>query len=255
MNAPTNIPQDRKDRAHQEHREILLARLAKLEEQGRQTEKERSDLESAANEIMQHIELVVKEENRLHERRRALQTKARMIKDCNSLVSAKVKKLNRKKRALVSRIAENDHERDALFLRLAQEEAQNSSAAIRRIDHVPQPAADRRKTPRVAVKVSVNMHTEHNFYTGIIEDISEGGLFVATCENIPEGTLIELALSLPEKECIRVKGEVRWARIYTEFNKDFSQGVGIQFLDLKDEDRIAIEHFIKLRKPLLYEVA
>lgn len=255
MNTQTNTLPNRKDRAHQEQREMLLAHLAKLEEQGRQVEREKSHLESAANEIMKHIDHIVREENKLHERRRALQTKARMIKDCNSLVSAKLRKLSRKKKALMSSVEKIDLESETLHLRLAQEAAQNNVAAIRRIDNGSQPAIDRRRTPRVAVKVNVNMHTEHNFYTSIIEDISEGGLFVATCENIPEGTLVELTLSLPEKESIHVKGEVRWVRIYTEFNQDFSQGVGIQFLDLKEEDRRAIEHFIKLRKPLLYEVA
>jgi uncharacterized protein (TIGR02266 family) len=112
---------------------------------------------------------------------------------------------------------------------------------------------NKRKTPRCSVELEVSIHTEHNFYTGITENISEGGVFVATHERIPLGTDLELSISLPDHPMIQVIGEVRWIRELSEFTSDFSPGIGVQFINLSLADRKAIEKFIVKRSSLLYE--
>jgi uncharacterized protein (TIGR02266 family) len=97
------------------------------------------------------------------------------------------------------------------------------------------------------------MHTEHNFYTGLIENISEGGLFIATYENIQKGTELDIDLSLPNQPSIKAQGIVRWIREYNEFTADVSPGVGVQFVDLRESDQAIINGFLQIRAPLLYE--
>ena len=42
--------------------------------------------------------------------------------------------------------------------------------------------------PRVEIHVEVTMESDHNFYTGLSSNVSEGGLFVATHAAPPLGT-------------------------------------------------------------------
>ena len=112
---------------------------------------------------------------------------------------------------------------------------------------------ERRECPRVAVEVEVSLHTEHNFYAGLTRDLSEGGLFIATVENLPVGTEMELSVSLSGHAPIQARGQVCWVREYNQFNQDFHPGVGVRFTDLADGDRDAIESFLAARDPILYD--
>jgi uncharacterized protein (TIGR02266 family) len=112
---------------------------------------------------------------------------------------------------------------------------------------------ERRSSPRVTAEVFVSMQTEHNFYTGLTQDMSEGGVFIATMENIPVGTQLDLRVSVPGQSVIQVQGEVRWVREYNEYNQDFHPGVGVGFNNLSEEDRQAIASFISKREPLFYD--
>jgi uncharacterized protein (TIGR02266 family) len=112
---------------------------------------------------------------------------------------------------------------------------------------------NRRVSPRVAVTVNVSMQTEHNFYAGLTENISEGGLFIATYEEFPLGTLMDMTVTLPDIPPIQVRGEVRWVREYNEFTAEVSPGIGVRFLELSPESRRVIETFLRARSPILFE--
>lgn len=114
---------------------------------------------------------------------------------------------------------------------------------------------ERRKYPRKPLQVEVGVYTESNFYQGFSENISEGGIFVATYDIRSKGEIIELEFKLPgEEEPIRVKGEVRWIREYNPTNPEMSPGMGIQFIGLSEEAKKKIERFIKeKREPYFYE--
>ena len=111
-----------------------------------------------------------------------------------------------------------------------------------------------RQKSRASLTVEVSATSESNFYTGITGDIAEGGLFVATDLNHQPGTLIDLTLSLPGHSPLRLAGEVRWIREYSEFTEDMAPGLGVGFLNLPDEARRAISGFIDTRQPLFYEL-
>lgn len=116
----------------------------------------------------------------------------------------------------------------------------------------PQPV-HRRAHTRCDVELEVNLDTDSNFYLGLTENISEGGLFVATHRYKPLGTPVTLSFKLPGREQpITIKGEVRWLRPSNGRN-EVHPGMGIQFVDVGPEEHAAIRAFIRKREPLFYE--
>ncbi len=109
-----------------------------------------------------------------------------------------------------------------------------------------------RRYPRLSMEVSVDMSTDNNFYTGLTENISEGGIFVATREIIPLGTEVKVKIQLPRHEPFELEGQVCWLREYNEYTDDMAPGIGVAFAALAEDDRRTIETFIRERDPLLY---
>jgi uncharacterized protein (TIGR02266 family) len=137
----------------------------------------------------------------------------------------------------------------------------NNYAPDVRVQTMPPPAAQavdpnpahRRATPRCNVELEVNLETDSNFYMGLTENISEGGLFVATHRYKPLGTLVTLSFRVPNRaEPITIKGEVRWLRPANGRN-EVHPGMGIQFVDVGPDELAAIRAFIRKREPLFYE--
>ena len=116
----------------------------------------------------------------------------------------------------------------------------------------PGSGVEQRKHRRIAMDVGVSMRSAHNFYTGVIRNISEDGLFISTFEVLAIGTVIDLSVRLPGQPAIQVKGEVRWSRPYDERSEDLESGIGVQLLDLAERERDVIARFIELRQPLLH---
>jgi len=112
---------------------------------------------------------------------------------------------------------------------------------------------DRRQYQRATLKTAVHMGSESNFYSGFSNDISEGGIFVATHCLMELGRAKGIEFSLPDdNEPVRVQGVVRWVREYLP-GSDGTPGMGFQFIDLRPEDRQRIESFVKMRETLFYD--
>jgi uncharacterized protein (TIGR02266 family) len=117
--------------------------------------------------------------------------------------------------------------------------------------------AERRQVPRVEAVFDVTLESEHNFFTGFSENLSEGGVFVAAwafSNGSPpvHGDRIHLTFTLPDGgSAIEVTAEVRWARAHNELS-DTPPALGLRFLDLGDEHRQRIEGFVRSRDPLFY---
>jgi uncharacterized protein (TIGR02266 family) len=112
---------------------------------------------------------------------------------------------------------------------------------------------DRRRAPRINIHTDVSFESESNFYTGFSEDLSDGGVFIATYALRPIGETIDLSFTLPNGHIVNVQGTVRWVRETSEENTDVPPGLGIQFDDLSDSDRAAILDFVRNRAPLFYD--
>jgi uncharacterized protein (TIGR02266 family) len=113
--------------------------------------------------------------------------------------------------------------------------------------------AQRRTHARFAVDLDVSLGSDHNFYAGFAENLSAGGIFVATHLLKPVGSSIELSIHLPENdEPICGKGEVRWVREYNE-RSDMPPGMGIRFNEIEQSAVEAIERFLRQREPLFFD--
>ena len=60
--------------------------------------------------------------------------------------------------------------------------------------------AEARTAPRASAYVCIDVFSDHNFWTGLSMNISEGGVFIATHHDVPVGTTIVLHMSLPFEE-------------------------------------------------------
>lgn len=115
--------------------------------------------------------------------------------------------------------------------------------------------ADRRLQPRFAVAVQVTMDSEHNFYTGLTQDLSGGGLFVATHVIRDIGDRIRLRFTLPTSPVpIDAVTEVRWIRPTPVQGGGGEVGMGLQFIELPAPAKDAIGAFLLQRESLLYDV-
>jgi len=107
-----------------------------------------------------------------------------------------------------------------------------------------------RRENRATVEIEVGIGSESNFYVGFTENLSGGGVFVATYMKKEIGARIEVALSFPDGEELRVPGVVRWLR---EASHDGWPGLGVQFDGLTPAVEAKVRKFIALREPMFYD--
>src|SRR5688572_25246860 len=94
------------------------------------------------------------------------------------------------------------------------------------------PDSHRRTHARYGVDLDVSVGSDHNFYGGFAENLSAGGIFVATHLLKPVGSVVELSIRLPAPGApVRGVGEVRWIREYNDAS-DTPPGMGIRFTSL-----------------------
>jgi uncharacterized protein (TIGR02266 family) len=114
------------------------------------------------------------------------------------------------------------------------------------------PRTQERKHPRANAYLCIDLCSEHNFWTGLTMNVSEGGVFVATHVLLDPGALVSMHLELPKARILAL-GEVRWRREYTG-DDDIPPGMGVQFVNLDEAALEAIRTFVAtIREPLLYE--
>jgi uncharacterized protein (TIGR02266 family) len=114
-------------------------------------------------------------------------------------------------------------------------------------------AHEGRLYPRARIEVEVTLESDDQFFSGLTQNISETGVFVATHSLREVGAILDLELVIPFFDGpIRVSAEVRWVRLYSE-SSDQPPGMGLAFLDLEERDAEAIEAFIARRPSLLWE--
>ncbi len=108
------------------------------------------------------------------------------------------------------------------------------------------PQLEARKHPRLELGTIVNFsEDDHSFYTGFSENISEGGLFIATYTFQPKkGDRFSLSFSLPDEPPIEAIGEVTWLREHSSHSPTMTPGFGCKFINLEEDDKRRINRFI-----------
>jgi type IV pilus assembly protein PilZ len=119
---------------------------------------------------------------------------------------------------------------------------------------------DANRQPRIPLKIDLQFElkvsgdSSHNFYTGLTDNISEGGLFIATEQLIDIGTVISFQFMLPGMtEPVPLDGVVRWVRASDGFNDDLESGMGVQFTNLTPHLKERIHNFIEQRDSIFYD--
>jgi uncharacterized protein (TIGR02266 family) len=114
---------------------------------------------------------------------------------------------------------------------------------------------DETTVPRTSVSVAIDVYSEHNFWSGVTMDVSEGGVFIATQRMIKTGTMVIVDMDIPgEEEPIVALAEVSWLRAFSR-DSDAPPGLGLQFVHVCEESLAKIRRFAEsYREPLLFEV-
>ena len=113
---------------------------------------------------------------------------------------------------------------------------------------------ERRSSPRYQVKVDVGMQTESNFYTGLTQDLSGGGIFVATNQIRQVGERIKVLLTLPgQAEAFEILTEVRWVRDASLGRSVDDVGMGLRFLQMSPGAKKAVTEFLSQRESLFFD--
>jgi len=243
-------------------RQILEERGAELEALQEELNAFQQAIEADAKVLEEQIRKLAKEEAEIQQRKRALQHEATAIGERRTDAMKRAKAIAKDREALKREAGQLEQRKAQIQLaaeEAAQQRAFEESTRAAQIEPMPtEPVgkigAERRASKRVAVAVDVSFHTEHNFFMGLTENLSSGGLFVATYDDVPVGTKLKIKLGLPDQAPIEASGVVRWVREYTRFTQDVAPGVGVELIDLSDEAEQAIRSFLAQRDPIYYEL-
>ena len=111
-----------------------------------------------------------------------------------------------------------------------------------------------RASERFDLEVKVDLESDHNFYTGLTQNISAGGLFIATNAIRRIGDRITLKFSLPGAPELAVETVVRWIRENSALNRvEGATGMGVRFVNLSPQAATAIQSFRESRDSLYYD--
>ena len=118
----------------------------------------------------------------------------------------------------------------------------------------PQRSFRKKLELNLSFEIDLGKGSEHNFYTGLTNNISEGGVFISTPQVLDIGTKIKFPLTLPGMmEGETVEGEVRWVRREGRAEEDVPPGVGVQFTQISDNLKARINHYLEERESIFYE--
>jgi len=96
--------------------------------------------------------------------------------------------------------------------------------------------------PRVPKALSLSYKDKSSFLKAYSTNISKGGLFIKTSDPLPQGTLINLRLQLPDlKEFLKIESLIAW------INKKEKPpaGMGLQFINMSENDNKLLQAYIK----------
>ncbi len=114
---------------------------------------------------------------------------------------------------------------------------------------------NRRQSERVDLEIEIGMESDTNFYTGIMQDISAGGVFVATHNLHKIGEKMRIELRLPgTPHPLVVHTVVSWIRQESNGSADEpAAGMGLRFIAPDPALVAACNRFMEQRESLFYD--
>ena len=115
---------------------------------------------------------------------------------------------------------------------------------------------EKRKSPRVGFKVRVDyeIESEDTFLFEYTTNMSRDGIFLQTKSPLEPGTVLSMRFGVPESDrIIEVHGKVVWINEFRPEGENLNPGMGIQFLDLNEDDKEVITRLVKKKAYLADE--
>lgn len=123
-----------------------------------------------------------------------------------------------------------------------------STMALDLMDH------NKRRHKRRAYETEVSLETGSQFFTGFSQNISSGGLFIATHELLQLGDTMRVRFRIPSiEEEFDVQAEVRWVRPPREDTPDQLPGMGVSFIGLSPEQSAVLNQYLDSAETLFYD--
>ncbi len=135
----------------------------------------------------------------------------------------------------------------------SQEAQEMEDAMQEQARHQKEVADFKRKSERVMLEAQVTVTSETNFFTGLTENISEGGIFITSLAPPDVGTNVDVAIGTGEgSPPINLACVVTWIR--TEDGSPV--GCGCRFLSVDDVTAARLRDLLQRggREPLFYDV-
>ena len=251
-----NVPQPNQAESMLSRRNALCQYMVKLEEHAKTLEDYRLQVMQRMEDLKDRIKKLAHQEALLQKRKKELQTEAQVVGNERTSYMQNRATLEKNRTATIEELAQLDAHLQQLGVGMQppvqQEEKNNASESLFHVAHTSPDGS--RIAPRIAAAIDIGLTSKHNFFTGLTENLSEGGLFVATYDILPIGTEVQLDMNLPELKPIRVKAVVRWLRDDDSLGANQAPGMGLQFCELDGESKETIRQFLQIRDPIFFDM-
>jgi len=106
--------------------------------------------------------------------------------------------------------------------------------------------SEKRKEPRVPVRIRIQYETADRFFEDYIRNLSLGGIFIETEKPLPVDTKLKIQLSLPEmEEPLIVDGVVVHTLHVGQHTEPPESGMGIRFSALDNESKQVLDGYLQ----------
>lgn len=99
-----------------------------------------------------------------------------------------------------------------------------------------------REHERMPYRVRVEFRTASSFLVAYSVNLSRGGIFLETEEELPTGSVVELELHIPGADPLAVAGMVTWRR--PPESPEGTAGIGVEFQDVAPQLGAAIDQLV-----------
>jgi hypothetical protein len=99
---------------------------------------------------------------------------------------------------------------------------------------------EKRSSPRVSIQTEIWLGQDGIFTRTrrMLRDLSEGGAYIETSEQFPVGSVMSLRFMLPGADAMIS------CAVFVRNVRDGGSGLGVEFLDLSQDDRALVGAFV-----------
>ena len=114
---------------------------------------------------------------------------------------------------------------------------------------------DRRDGGRLNFDVQIGVATSHRLFVGLTSNISAGGLFIATEEQLKKGDTLDVRFQIPGTDHVfQKKATVCWTRPIDGANEHSRAGAGVKLDNLSDDEAKLLNAFLQTHDAIFYDV-